>query len=508
MPSAIEPPGGQPWAKLVETHSAVVIFLGDRVVKIKKPVDLGFLDFRSREVRRRIVEAEVQLNRRLAPDVYLGVLDIVLEPGRPVDHAVLMRRLPDAARLSALIRSGVPVGDHIERIARVLTDFHARAVRPPDAMDIAGPDALRHLWLATLGPLEQVTADRTMVDRIHREAIHFITRHSRLLSDRVHEGHIRDGHGDLLADDIFCFPDRVEILDCLEFERRFRIGDTVSDAAFLVMDLERLGAARAARKFAEDYRRLSGDDFPRVLLQHYISYRALVRAKVALVRFEQGDPTAYGTARGLISLAHDHARAARIKVILVGGLPGTGKSTIAEAVSSDLGAALLSSDRVRKEMNGIPEGVSAAAPYGEGLYTSDMTARVYSELRARARSAITGGRDVVLDASWSDPHQRAAVQDLAERRDVDIVPLECVAPADVVRTRLAARAQPASSSDAGVSIYTRMAGGWAPWPEAIRIDTSGSVEESVAAALAGLEQPQPVCSSAVSVPASEVRSSP
>jgi aminoglycoside phosphotransferase family enzyme len=241
-------------AAVIETHAAVLFFVADRAYKMKKPVDLGFLDFRSRADREVVCHREVELNRRLAPDVYLGVADVLGPDGRPCEHLVVMRRMPADRRLSALVRSGVPVSGHLRRLARMLAAFHATAPRGPEISVEGTRDALRQRWTDTftmLRPFRGRVLDAGVAARVEQLTHDFLAGREALFDDRIATGRIVDGHADLLADDIFCLDDGPRVLDCIEFDDRLRHVDVLDDAAFLAMDVEHLGAAGAARDFLD-----------------------------------------------------------------------------------------------------------------------------------------------------------------------------------------------------------------------------------------------------------------
>ena len=350
----------EPWADVAETHSAVVFFTGDRAYKLKKPVSLGFLDFSTPQARAAACARETELNLRFAPDVYLGVAEIRGPDGRICDHLVAMRRMPAARRLSALVRSRAPVAVPLRRVARILAAQHAVAARGPEVAEQGSRDALRRRWAANVDQTRQIQEllaprqplEPAVIEETERLALRFLAGRGPLFDARIREGRVVDGHGDLLADDIFCLDDGPRILDCLDFDDRLRWLDGLDDAAFLAMDLERLGTPALAEQFMAGYAEYSGDPAPVSLCHHYIAYRAFVRVKVACLRVVQDLPAAGRTACQLADLALRHLRAGAVTLVLVGGLPGTGKSALAGAVADRLGLAVLSSDRIRKELAG------------------------------------------------------------------------------------------------------------------------------------------------------------
>ena len=475
-----------PAAAVAETHSGVVFFVGDRAYKMKKPVDLGFLDFRSREARLDACRREVALNRRLSPDVYLGVADIWGPDSRPCDHLVVMRRMPDDRRLSSMITSGVPVDEHLACLATQLAAFHARAERSPSVDEMARRDTILRRWEtnhAAMAEFPSTVLDPEVLDEVITLARRYLTGRMPLLEQRIAARRPCDGHGDLLADDIFCLDDGPRVLDCLEFDDRLRYGDTLADVAFLAMDLERLGRADLAAAFLAHYREASGDSWPPSLAHHYIAYRAQVRAKVAAVRWAQGDTASAEAAAELLALSRDHLRRARVRLILVGGHPGTGKSTVARGIAAPLDALVLRSDEVRKSLAGLDPLTPAPAAVEEGLYRPAMTDATYTELLARARAGLGLGRTVVLDATWRDRRWRDAAGRVAEAATADLVELRCAAPLDLTLERIRRR-WGGDASDATEAVARAMWANGEPWTTASEIDTSSDGPAAVARALA------------------------
>lgn len=474
--------GGPARAGVCETHTATLFFVGDRAYKVKKPVDLGFLDYTTVTARRTACEREVCLNSRFAPDVYLGLGEF-RGPGTEIpEPLVVMRRMPEDRRLSHLVREGAVVDGVLRTVARHLAMWHAAAPRGPDVDAQGTRDALSARWEASFAQVRALAADGSGPEcDIERLVRRFLAGRRRLFDTRIEQGRVVDGHGDMLAEDIFCLDDGPRVLDCLEFDDRLRHVDGLDDAAFLAMDLERLGAPQAAAYFLAQYCRYSADPAPPSLWHHYVAYRAFVRAKVSMIQAGQGAPGSEAAARRLAAMALSHLRSAGVSLCLVGGLPGSGKSTLSGALADRLGVTLLSSDRIRKELAGLPAEQSAAAGYGQGLYTPEWTARTYAALLERAAVLLSLGETVVLDATWSEAGQREAATRVAERASADLVALHCRVPDGMAAARLSTRAP--GASDAGPGIARAMAAREAPWPDAVPVDTSGALESAVQRAL-------------------------
>jgi hypothetical protein len=492
---------------IVETHISVLIFYGDRVYKVRKNVTTPFLDFSTRELRRADCLREVELNSRLAPDVYLGVLDIVDEAGDPVEHMVVMRRLPVDRRLAAMIDRPDFDPTHLTRIARRVAAFHAGAERSARIDRAGSVEHLTMLWTTNLDETEPFLGALLDADthaRIRRRALAYLEGRHPLLARRVADGRVVDGHGDLLADDIYCLDDGPRILDCIEFDPTFRHGDVLYDTAFLAMDLEHRGHPDLARAFLDAYREFTAETHPTSLEHWYIAYRALVRAKIACLRAQGGDDNAAPEAAAFLAQADRHLDRAEVRLVIVGGLPGTGKSTVAQGVADRLGWDLLRTDAVRKEMARMTQSEHAySAPFA-GLYASDVTTQVYAELLARARVALERGDSVVLDASWLDPAQRDAARALARDTRSALHEICCLLDVREAEERIRARAaHGADPSDATPEVLAALAERTeVPWQGARAVDTSldrsRSVDEAVRlvagdriARLAGSDQPMP-----------------
>ena len=481
--SLANPDRTQAAAAVRETHSGVVILLGDRAYKLKKPVNLGFLDFSTRERRDEACRRELRLNQRLAPDVYLGVATVNDPSGQPCESLVVMRRMPEESRLSSLVRSGVDVTSHLRRLARDIAAFHATARTTPEITTSGSPASLRARWSTNVEELRGRGLPAEQADRIWDAVCAYIDGRTALLSSRMAAGLVRDGHGDLLADDIFCLADGPRALDCLDFDDQLRWMDVLDDVACLAMDLEDLGDGGAAHLFMTDYQEFSGHPQPETLLHHYIAYRAVMRAKVTAVRRDQENASDARTATHvdrLVDLGLAHLARAQVRMLLVGGSPGTGKTTLAGAVADSVGGVLLSSDRIRKEILGLDPTDRHPAPYRGGIYTAETTERTYRRLAERAGDVLSMGECVVVDASFARAGQRRLLREVAAGTRSRLIEVQCVPPQPVVVARLTARqSSPDLYTDAGLEVGAKLAHDSDQWPEAIGVDTSASLSDCV-----------------------------
>lgn len=463
----------------METHTATLAFAGGLVRKRKKALDLGFLDFRTVEARRRACEEEVRLNRRLAPDVYLGVEEVRDGDGVLRDHEVVMRELPAERALAHLVRTGADVTATLRDVARRLAGLHRASPAPARLRDLGTADQQRRLWdvgLDQMAGFDDLVPPATL-ERTRSLVHQWVSGREPLFAQRLDEGRLVDGHGDLQAEDVFVLDDGPRLLDCLEFDERLRVCDGLSDAAFLAMDLERLGAPPLAALFLEAYRREADDRAPPSLAHLFVAYRAHVRAKVSCIRARQ-DPADGAASRAgtLAGLALGHLQQAVVQLVVVGGLPGSGKTTVATALADRPGWVRLSSDLTRKARAGLPPDQRAPA----ALYDRATTDETYAALVAEAHRLLALGVCVVLDATFGDVRHRAAARAAARGTSSRCVELVCTLPDAVAEHRIAVR--PAGPSDATPQVRRDLAARFAPWPEAVVLDTGGPFAATLAAA--------------------------
>jgi len=466
---------------VIETHVAWVHFVGDRAYKQKKPVRNGFLDLSSPETRRLACEEEVRLGRRLAPDVYLGVEEL---PGP--DWAVVMRRMPAERCLASLVANHQTVDDGVRNVARRVAALHLQAGRSPAVDAAASAAANLARWETNHGemaPLGGLLADPAVADQLLVLARRYLAGREVLFAERVAASRAVDGHGDLLAENIFLLPDGPRILDPIEFDPALRAADGLADIAFLEMDLERLGDRALGQRLMHWYAEFAADRWPTSLADFYIAYAAQLRATVACQRSAQEGRASAPEADQLLDLAADHLRAGRVALVLVGGSPASGKTSVARQLGAWRDWVVLRSDEVRKDLAGIRSTTSVAAPLLAGVYTPAMRSLTYGALLRRAQELLERGESVVLDATWADPVWREEARRVATRTSTDLVPLRCSVPVAIAAERAAQR-QP----DAGAAIAAGLAERFAPWPEAIVVDTRGTREHSTQQALAALER--------------------
>jgi len=458
------------------THISWLFFAGNRVYKLKQPVDLGFLDYTTLEQRRHFCEEEVRLNRRMAPDVYLGVVAITRgEDGRlrvggegtPLEYAVEMERLPAGRMLDALLERGELDNQMLNDVAALLARFHGAANTGPGVDEHGAPAAIRHNVLENFEQLAPFVGEpgegQAVLSPAHLEFLKtrqlgFLDRHADLLERRVATGRIRDGHGDLHSGNLSFLPEGVIAYDCIEFCDRFRCGDVAVDLAFLAMDLDMRGFPAFSRYLVRRYAQETRDEELSSLIDFYKGYRAVVRGKVAAFTALGAEPDTERRAVELRRAMRYLQLAASYELeptlILMCGLPACGKSYLAEDLARALRAVLLHSDTRRKVLAGRRVTDRAAEEVGAGLYAPEEKDRVYRSLLDDALATLRSGHSVLVDATFTQREWRARFVDAAERLGLPYHVVHVTAPEAVVLERLAARAtDPNAISDAGEAVY-------------------------------------------------------
>ena len=514
---------GAEGVEVIQTHISVVFLVGDAVFKIKKPLRLPFVDYSTLELRLHFCRAEVELNRRLASDVYCGVVTIrrgadgslYVDPSPPespeenpdevVDYAVEMRRLDEARTLGSwLARDQLRPGT-MAAIGRRLAGFHSSAARGPEIDKLARFDAVatncRDNFEQTAG-LNLEAIPNALLGRLAAVTEAELGRQAATITARAARGLACDCHGDLRLDHVYLFPEReppvdLEIIDCVEFNDAFRYSDPIADLAFLVMDLRYHGFAAEADELTGAYFDATGDHEGAALLPLYTAYRASVRGKVEAFRMSEPEVPAASREEArraslrhlLLALRELAVPGSRPSLILLAGLPGSGKSTLAEALGASRPGPIIRSDVVRKRLAGLPPQASAKAAPGEGIYTPEMSQKTYAACLEGARRALVEGQPVIVDANFRSDRQRHPFVALAQELGVPVGLLICEASEAESLARISARSGDASDADADVYFHAREA--WerpsrALAPIARTIDSSGAPEATVAAAKAAL----------------------
>jgi len=488
---------------VLQTHISCILLAGDYAYKIKKPVNLGFLDFSSLEARRRFCEEELRLNRRTAPGLYLDVIPIggsatapLLGAGEPaIEYALRMRRFPQEALLDRMARRGELAPQTIDALASGLAAFHARIERAGAASAFGSP---AHILAQAVQNFDQMLAlisakaDRALLARLRDWTL---SSHAALAAEfeaRQRAGWVRECHGDLHLGNIVLL-DRVPTpFDGIEFSADLRWTDVMNEIAFLMMDLFDHGLARLAWRFLNAYLELSGDYAGVRVLRFYLVYRALVRAKVSCMRAHQTGVAARAGRelareyRSYLRLAEALAAPGRAALLIMHGLSGSGKSSLAQELQQALGAVRLRSDVERKRLLGLAPLARSHSGLDAGLYAPGASERTYTHLAVLARAALAARYPVIVDAAFLKRAERERFAEIARSAGAAFLIANCTASPAALRRRVALRARAASdASEAGLEVLARQLAADA----ALAVDEAGhtltlDTEQSTAAAMA------------------------
>lgn len=488
--------------RFIQTHISSVFLTGSRVYKLKKPVNFGFLDFSTVELRENNCRAEVALNRRLAPSVYLGVEPVTVTDGRlglggdgeVVDWVVVMREIDDRLLGTNVLARGELTTTHMDSLVDVLVPFYRQAATG-DGIDVYGSvDAVRFNTDENFSQTEASVGkliSRDRFEHIRDWTNAFYDDHAGLFERRIAEGRTRESHGDLHLRNIF-FEDRPVIFDCIEFNERLRCGDVAVDVAFLAMDLDFAGRRDLSTYFIDRFVAESDDAELVDVLDFYKCYRAYVRGKIA--SFTSTDPALdadaqraqRNLARRYFGLAYEYAGGSRRpSLVVLYGLMGTGKTSVARHLRETYGWHVLSTDAVRKQISGVGEHTRVYVPYNQGLYSPEMNARTYAEVCHRAENLLHGGFPVIVDGAFKRRAEREPVIGAARRTRARLVFLRTVCSPEEQFQRLAARQQHDTRSDGRVELMEQQRADFEPPNSDVEcffhtVDTSGPKPETQA----------------------------
>ena len=456
--------------EVIETHISWVILTGDYAYKIKKALDLGFLDFTTLPQREHFCREEVRLNRRLAPDLYLDVVPIKGEvdtpviggAGEPVEWAVRMREFERGAELSRLLPTGAVTPAIADEIADAVAAFHTDCARDTAVDGYGAANAVRGPVRNNLAALARRLVEPGMRAALERLRDWSEAEHRRLVPTfeaRRVEGFVREGHGDLHLGNMALHGGRVLIFDCIEFNPRLRWVDVMSEIAFVVMDLTHRSRSDLARRLLNRYLERTGDYAGLAVLRYYLVYRALVRATVAAIRGAQtGLNTEGETAeiRAYLELAQQFTQTDSLHLIITHGVSGAGKTTVTGALLEAIDLIRIRSDVERKRCAGLSAESRSGSAVDAGLYTPEATQRSYERLRVLAESVLRAGHSVVLDATYLDRNERDACRALAHAVGARFRILACRAHATALRERVVTRERAAEdASEAGLEVLER-----------------------------------------------------
>ncbi len=449
--------------RVIETHISYVLLTGNYAYKIKKPLNLGFLDFSTLDKRRGYCEKELRLNRRLAPNLYIGVVVITGTPSQPcwggagpvLEYAVKMRQFPQQSLLDEILSHGTIHPRHLIQLARRLATFHHTITPAPADTHYGEPANIRQPTLqnfSQIRPLLNDEASRLQLEALRawseREFLHLES----FFQQRKTGGFIREGHGDLHSGNMVLLDDEIIVFDCIEFNDNLRWIDIINDIAFLVMDLihhqQPDGAALMLNAWLEecgDYSGIAG-------LRFYLVYRALIRAKITAIRAIQPNLTAREIAcqwrdyHAHIALAERFTRYPPLFLAITHGLAGSGKSTLSQPLAAALGAIRIRSDVERKRLFGLPAAACSESALNAGLYSAEIGQQTYRRLITLGREVLTAGYPAILDATFLQRNQRGMARQLAEAINIPFIIIDFQVDIDTLRTRV--RQRTATGGDA------------------------------------------------------------
>ena len=464
------------YIRVIETHISWIILTGNFAYKIKKPVDFGFLNFSTLEQRRFYCEEELRLNSRFAPEIYLELVEIRGSYTKPrlhgdgdvIEYAVKMVEFSQDCLLSShATRQDLKTG-LIDAIASTVGEMHAGS-EPADAASVYGDANVVAQWsaenmlqIANAIPAELIPQSYSGLETWYRENETLLAE----IDQRKRDGFVRECHGDLHLGNMALLGDKVTLFDCIEFNPELRWIDTISEAAFVAMDLEARGYAGFCWQFINRYLESTNDYTAVRLLRYYVIYRALVRAKVEALRTAQEERIShkpdvrFDAALAYIELAHKWASSQRPAMIIMHGLSGSGKSTIAGELAQSLGTFQIRSDVVRKRLFDLDPGVQTDSAQDQGIYTTYATDSAYQRLQHLAAMIIDAGFSVILDATFLEESRRR--QMLATKTSVRFkkIIIDCEVPVAELRRRILARAN--DPSEANLEVLEQQLGSCQP----------------------------------------------
>ncbi|MEX2523825.1 MAG: AAA family ATPase [Gammaproteobacteria bacterium] len=442
--------------EVVETHISWIILAGEYAYKIKKPVNFGFLDFSSLELRHKYCLEEVRLNRRYSPDLYLGVVAIhgtavspsFQDSGEAIEYAVKMKRFPGDQLLSRLSERDELTNRHIDAMAKAIAEFHETAGQC-DGEDPFGAPSTVYRWakenFEEIRPLLEDDDTLELLDRLESWTDEQFTIKREFFEARKGGGFVRECHGDLHLGNMFAEDDRIRLFDCIEFNEELRRIDVICEAAFVFMDLCDRGREEFAWRFLNHYLQQTGDYAGLHVLPWYVVYRALVRAKVILLRLSQGHLTdaereeIKRQCRGYMELAQRSTDRPSQLLVITRGLSGSGKSWLAEPLAGMLAAVHIRSDIERKRIHGYAMEAKTDSELQKGIYSKHADRSTYCHMALVSADCIDAGYSVIVDATFLKQWQRDHFRTLAEDLDTGFVIIDLQVPVELLRERVEQR---------------------------------------------------------------------
>ncbi|MCX7784957.1 MAG: AAA family ATPase [candidate division WOR-3 bacterium] len=464
--------------RLIQTHTSWVFLTGKYAYKIKKPVFFGFLDYTSISAREYFCNEEFRINQKLSPEIYYGIIPIyrkgnlitITSDNDPsyeiIDYAIKMAELPQEAIMTYRLQNNQVTYSTIAKIAETIARFHNETETQESIRKFGSLEIIKYNWDENFAQTEEfrnITISKKIFSRIQQSVEKFMTENQKLFNRRLEDNKIKQCHGDLHSRNIFV-TNKVYIFDCLEFNPRFACSDVASEVAFFVMDLEFYNHKELADFFIARYLHYTKDWEMLKLLDFYKCYRAYVRGKVTSFNLKdpgisnQDKKQAQTTAQSYFELAFTYAQNlfTKPKLIMIMGLPGVGKTYLAQHLSKEIQAYHLCTDIIRKEITNTPIEVHRFEGYGKGIYTFEVSKQTYEEMYHRTVNYLKQNRTCIVDATFSLQKSRDEVKAIAKKTKVPLITINAVCPEPIVMARMKKRENEFSLSDATPEIYYKI----------------------------------------------------
>ena len=485
--------------ELIETHISWVVLTGDFVYKIKKPVDFGFLDFSTLAKRKEFCEKEFELNRRLAPDIYLGVVSITgtidqpavsagVDDDKALEFAVKMRQFSQSSQLDNMLADDNLTVEHIDALALMVADFHERT---PVANNNDSFGKKDKIYTPVIENFELI--NKSLKIDIYKYELSLLkqwshtefTKLESVFEQRKKDGFVRECHGDMHLRNLAWINDKPVAFDCIEFDPDLRWIDVISEIAFLIMDLQDRKQEHLANRFLNKYLEITGDYAGLQVFSFYLCYKAMVRAKIDALRIGQLDQNSekikdeFKEYESYLHLAISYTKTPKPALIIMRGLSASGKSTVSQQLLEKLGAVRLRSDVERKRLFSRKISDKASIGIDKGIYTADASEQTYKKLLELSSEIINSGFSVIIDAAFLQQQQRKLFQNLANYLVVPYTIIEVTAPIEVLQQRIVARKN--DVSDADLSVLSNQLKHWKPLSEdelsfAVTVDTEKELD--------------------------------
>lgn len=483
---------------LIETHISWVIIAEPYAYKIKKALDMGFLDFSTLEKRHHFCQEEVRLNKKLAPNIYLGVIPItgtVASPqwdgdGEPIEYAVKMRAFPQEKQLDRVLADGLLRAEQFDLLARHIANFHEQTEEAAKESDYGSPEVILHPVLENFVQIREHCTNKELLEllaQLEKWNDDLFESLRPFFTARKNEGFVKECHGDMHLRNIAWVDDQPVVFDCIEFNPYLRWIDVINDVAFLVMDLDDRKQPEFASRFINKYFEYTGDYESIHIFKYYLVYRALVRAKIDAIRADQAGISsidknnAEKSFQNYLQLALDYTRVVKPQLIITRGMSASGKSTVSQELMEKMGAIRIRTDVERKRLFGLQPEHDSSVEIDEGIYNRNATEKTYSRLVELAEKIIGAGCSVIVDGVFLHRWQRQLFRDLAENKNVPFIIMECVADIATLRNRIKERKKEETVSDADLKVLENQHAIWQPLDNdelscLVTVDTEKQVE--------------------------------